>query len=614
MVKKKLGFYSFILLILFVPIFSVAAEDGYVLITYFEFDGDLPSPGDTVTIKAELYRTGNRVTESVEIQIDYISSTSNTGLTISMVKDGNGIFSYLLTISIDESDNNIYLGFSAFVDNVKVADDNLNINLSNEEEEDLFRPMNSISHQFPMPGDVVEVTTYIPGVADGTIDVSEPTITVQFHVSGSISDTSEVTSSNVGNGFYSATYTIPTGFSLNIEDGTPRLNIDIKVDSNGKTYWDGFYLIIGGLRVFTKSSLTDSSLTVDVLVLGDDYLPVEDATVTASIHLRKSDSASEIIDVFLPNTDSEGRSTQITVIDITDLYYIETSVIVTESDWFGQGNTYLSLDTDYSYGYFSVYPDEDYIKDLLTNYDKGAYFNMIAMSEGKPLGNTPIEVYARWTQGVIEARTITTDQNGRFKIEIDWPADIDQEFIQIDFVYYNGTEWFYSEFSTSKAPGDLSVNSGTKPKITYADYADYQTATITYQLPAAAPVGLIYSMAIYEGSLLYSTISQETTVFIDNSGIMGNNFAKPVGSNIYTQNVIDLAVPLKYLVIMIQYPEKNAESGIKFVIWLIDSEGNTVGTGSPALQNLTGFDAIALGLILLSMISITYLKGRKKFN
>jgi hypothetical protein len=531
-----------------------------------------------------------------------------------MIDNGDGIFSYTFTIPLDESSSSVYLDFEANIDNFIVAYDSLYIEMYREEEEDLFRPMHSVSHQSPQPGDVVEVSTYIPGVADGSIDSSKPETTVQFDIYGSNSDSSEVTSTYVGNGFYSATYTIPPGLSLNTEDGVPRFNIDINVDYNEESYWDGFYLTIGGLRVFAKSSMMGSSLVVDILVLGNDYLPVNDATVTAYARLERMDSPTERMDIPLPNTDFEGRSTQTTVMNLTDLSYISTSVIVistSENDRFGQGNTYLSLDADYSYNHFSVSPDEDYVKDLLTNYDKGAYFNFIAMSEGEVLVSTPIEVYARWTKGVIETGTVITDQNGRFKIEVDWPEDLNQEFIEIDFIYFDGEDWFHSEFSISKSPGDLIVNSGTRPKISYLDYADYQTATITYQLPAGTPVGAIYTMAIYEGYSPYGMMSQGTTVFMESSGMMGNNFAKPDGRNIYTQNVIDLAIQLKYLVIIIQYPDKNAESGIKFIIWLIDSEGNTIGTGSPQLQ-ITGFDTIAISIMLLSMISLTYMKKRKQ--
>ncbi|MHA1967255.1 MAG: hypothetical protein ACW964_05590 [Candidatus Hodarchaeales archaeon] len=613
MVKKRLGFYSFILLVLFVPLFSVTAEDGYVLITYYEFSGGLPSPGDTITIRAELYKSENRVTESVEINIERISSLSDTSVSIPMIDNENGIFSHALTISIDESSNNVYINFKAYVDDNNIADDSLYIELSNEVEVDLFRPMNSISHQSPMPGDVFEVTTYIPGVDDGRIDVSEPSIAVSYQISGSNSPSNQIASNFVGNGFYSASFTIPTDISFNTENGVPRLSIDIGVEFNEKTYWDGFYLSLGGLKVFTKSSLIDSSLTVNVLVLGEDYLPVEDATVNASIFLQKS--PSERLDfIIMPNTDSEGRSTRTSVIDLTDLRTIQTSVIVTENDRFGQGNAYLSLDTDYSYDYFSVIPDEDYLKDLLGNYEKGASFNMIAMKDGEALEKTQIEVYVHWTHGVIRVQTVTTDQNGRFKLEFDWPQDLDQEYTEIDFIYNNGTEWFSSEFTLSRAPEDLIVNSGTRPDISYEDYADYQIATIEYQLPPAIPVGVIYTMAVYEGISLFSSMSQGTSLFVDNSGSMGNNFAKPEGRNIHTQNVIDLTGQLKYLVIIIQYPDQYSETGTSFVIWLIDGKGNTVGTGSPTLQNLTGFDAIAIGLMLLSVISITYLKGRKRFN
>ncbi|MFW9904759.1 MAG: hypothetical protein ACFFFH_10535 [Candidatus Thorarchaeota archaeon] len=609
---KKQVLITVFMLIFLLNITQVVADDGYILIVYYDFGGEAPKPGDTLTIKAELYKEKYRIIDSVEVKIDYIGGIDNLNTPISMTDDTKGIFSYDLTVPSMVDGNYIHLYFSAYVNNEEVDSRDLTIEISVDEEAHA-RPISLTSHQVAAPGETVEVFTYIPDIESGKVDSSEVSVTVGFEIPGSSLESIEEKSTYIGDGFFSASYTIP--LDVVVEDGyygTPQLSIDVSSGYSGEEFNDWFLIDIGSFTLCTKAAFTNDELTIDVLVFDLDYTPIEGVTIKAQIDLVNESYQSETITLLLPKTDAYGRSTKTIKITETDVRAVYGEVNATKDNLTSFGRFTLSLHKDIWYESFMIVPTMKYIVNMFKNYEKGISIDMIAYFEGKELVNAKIDVYASWRGGIIDIRTIETDNEGRLSIDIDWPQNFGyllQDLMEITFVYNNGTDWFEYEFLVTKPP-DLDYNSGPKPSINYNDYNDYQVITVSYQLSSSDKIGLIYVIPIYtEYSVFDLPTSGTTGPFSDSSGIFSPSFGKPPNGIISSQNIIDKAFTLEYLMIFIQIPDSSASMGFRNVYWLLDPDGEPIGEQS---ENITGFDVFS-GVVLFScMITIVFLKRRKR--
>ncbi|MFX1548599.1 MAG: hypothetical protein ACFFCU_20495 [Promethearchaeota archaeon] len=611
--KKQVIITVFILIFL-IKITQVVADDGYVLIVYYDFEGEAPKPGDTLTINAELYKERNRITDSVKVEIDHIGGIDNLDTPISMADDGKGIFSYELTVPSVVDDTYIYLSFSAFVNREEVDSGGLSIEIYVDKEA-LSRPISLISHQVAAPGETVEVFTYIPDIEFGRVDSSEVSVTVDFEIPGSSLESIEEKSTYIGDGFFSASYNIP--FDVVVEDGyynTPQLSVDIFSEYSGEEFNDWFLIDIGYFTLFTKAAFTNDELTIDVLVLDLDYTPIEGVTLNTQIELVNESYQSETITLLLPKTDAYGRSTKTIKITETDIRVIYGDVNATKDNLSSFRRFYLSLYEDYWHEYFMVVPTLEYLINMLENYEKGVSMDLTGYLEGKKLVNSKIDVYASWRGGLIDIFTIKTDNEGRFSFDIDWPKNfgsLPQDLMEITFVYNNGTDWFEYEFLMTR-PTDLDYNSGSKPIINYNDYNNYQVVTVSYQLSSSDKIGLIYVMPIYTEYSLFNLLTSGTAgPFIDSDGILGASFSKPTNGIISFQNIIDKAFTLEYLMIIIQIPDSSASMGFRYVYWLLDPDGEPIGEQS---ENITGFDMFSGGVLFICMITLVFLKRRKKLD
>ncbi|MFX0016783.1 MAG: hypothetical protein ACFE98_19465 [Candidatus Hermodarchaeota archaeon] len=611
--KKQVIITVFILIFL-IKITQVVADDGYVLIVYYDFEGEAPKPGDTLTINAELYKERNRITDSVKVEIDHIGGIDNLNTPISMVDDGKGIFSYELTVPSVVDDTYIYLSFSAFVDREEVDSGGLSIEIYVDKEA-LSRPISLISHQVAAPGETVEVFTYIPDIEFGRVDSSDVSVTVDFEIPGSSLESIEEKSTYIGDGFFSASYNIP--FDVVVEDGyynTPQLSVDIFSEYSGEEFNDWFLIDIGYFTLFTKAAFTNDELTIDVLVLDLDYTPIEGVKINTQIELVNESYQSETITLLLPKTDAYGRSTKTIKITETDIRVIYGDVNATKDNLSSFRRFYLSLYEDYWHEYFMVVPTLEYLINMLENYEKGVSMDLTGYLEGKKLVNAKIDVYASWRGGLIDIFTIKTDNEGRFSFDIDWPKNfgsLPQDLMEITFVYNNGTDWFEYEFLMTR-PTDLDYNSGSKPIINYNDYNNYQVVTVSYQLSSSDKIGLIYVMPIYTEYSLFNLLTSGTAgPFIDSDGILGASFSKPTNGIISFQNIIDKAFTLEYLMIIIQIPDSSASMGFRYVYWLLDPDGEPISEQS---ENITGFDMFSGGVLFICMITLVFLKRRKKLD
>ncbi|MFX0051455.1 MAG: hypothetical protein ACFE8U_09195 [Candidatus Hermodarchaeota archaeon] len=612
MIKKKQVIITLFILIFLLNISQVVADDGYVLIIYYDFGGEVPTPGDRLTIKAELYKERSRVTDSVEVKIYGID---NLAAPISMVDDGKGIFSYELTIPSTVDDNDIGLSISAYINKKEIDSKYLSIEIS-EDEKAPSPPFNSVSHRMAAPGETVEVLTYIPDIEYGNLDSSEVSVTVDFYISTSSLESTEEKSTYIGDGFFSAVYTIPLDVVIEYDYYyTPHLKVDIHSEYSGDDFYDGFSINIGVLNLIAKAAFSNSELTLDVLVLDRDYAPAEGITINSQIELQNEAYDSEIIDLTLSNTDAHGRSTKTVEITMMDVIAIMGKINATKDNLCSYGGFFLNLHEDFWYDFFMLVPTEDYILNILENYEKGVSLDMIAYLGEKKLVNAEIDVYASWRGGINEIFTKETDNEGRLSIDIDWPRNFGsllQDIMDITFVYNNGTDWFEYEFGITK-PYDFEFNSGPIPVVNYNDYNDYQVVTVSYQLSSSVKMGSIYVMPFYkEYSLISPITSASGGPFSDTSGMFGFAFSKPTNGIISSQNIIDKAFTFEYMMITIQYPDSSAKMGFKYIIWVLDPNGVPIG-GSQS-QNIIGFDIFLGAVLFSSMITCVIFKRRKKLD
>jgi hypothetical protein len=613
MLKKKQVIITLFMLIFLLNIAQVVADDGYVLIVYYDSGGDVPTPGATLTMKAELYKERSRVTDSVEVEITYIGGIDNLNTPISMVDDGKGIFSYELTIPSTVEDNDIHLTFTTSINNKAIDSEHLFIEISDDEKAP-SPPFNSISHRMAAPGETVEVLTYIPDIEYGNLDSSEVSVTVDFYIFSSSLESTEEKSTYIGDGFFSAVYTIPLDVVIEAEySSTPHLSVDVHSEYSGEDFHDGFFINIGVLNLITKAAFSNSELTIDVLVLDRDYAPVEGLSINSQIELQNEAYDSEIIDLILPSTDDHGRSTKIVEITMMGVITISGKVNAIKDSLCSYGGFYLMLPEDFGYPSFMLVPTGDYIINMLENYEKGVSLDVIAYLGENKLVNAEIDVYASWRGGIIEIFTKKTDNEGRLSVDIDWPRNFGsllQDMMDITFVYNNGTDWFEYKFGITK-PYDLEFNSGAMPVVNYNDYDDYQVVTVSYQLSSSVKMGSISVMAFYKEYSIFSQVILATGgPFSDTSGMFGFSFSKPTNGIISSKNIIDKAFKFEYMMIGIQYPDPSAKMGFKYIIWVLDPNGIPIG-GSQS-QNLIGFDFFFGAVLFSSMITYVIFKRRRK--
>ena len=569
------------------------------MIAYYEYGGDSLVPGDYVTIKAELYKSGIRINDSLEIKILAISGVSGSSVPISMIDDGNGVFSYQLTISANYHGNYFYLEVGALIADSVVDSDYLVLNLIDEERDGLAQPLNSVSQQVATPGDTIEVLTYIPDIESGTINFDEATVTVDFQIMSYyyyFFESTMVNSMYLDDGFFLAAYTIPAEMNLTL-DQYLFLSIYITTEYSGEEFHDSFWVHIGGLKILTKFSVDNNSLILDALVLGKNLTPHENVSLKARLTCYNFDfEEQESLIVTLPNTNSSGRSTYRIKIDKTKIKEILGVINASKDNVCTQEDFYFIFRENYGYNYFYVSHSSEFFRTLLESSEKEFCLDFSAHLGSKVLANVEIDVYVNWRQGLIDFYTIETDEEGYFNVEINWPDEFrssssvikhiasSSDIMRIDFAYYNGSTWFKFEFQAFKLLFNPVGESDPLPVVYCTNYSDYQVVTVTFQLPSSIKMGSLSVKPLYEGSFSLYPIQEFS--YIDNGYITENG-------SLYTQFIIDKSLAFEYAVIEVLLPDSSFETGYKALYWLIDNKSMHVYKPGKVTDSLAFYNVFA---------------------
>ncbi|MFX0115793.1 MAG: hypothetical protein ACFFB3_14685 [Candidatus Hodarchaeota archaeon] len=593
----------------FTGFFNPLAGDasGYKVLVYR--DRFQVAPGENVTIFSQLYQGIDIVTQNVQLNI---SSWELDFDEAAMVPLGSGLFAYNISIPGDFEDLDVDLVIDAYVEEAWVADEWYYFDLAIPQLRDNYH---AVSQRLINPGETLEIQSYMPDMADGTITNGSVVINILCDL-GNLA--TNLPADYIDNGVFRTNWQVPTTLDLS-DPAWEESELTVYIQEIGlgpvtSTYF-GYFISLGDFFVDVTTEVDGTTLTVGVYVYDVDYQPVSDVDLSLNFTQELGDYPYETLieNKTAAPTNSTGQSQFLYELNET---WNEVSVKVRAS----KGDSVV-YETEKEYSSFSssqyliVVGMPPSLEEIEQNYEGkgnlGYTEKYIAYFDDEILANKDITAYIVSANRIVQVATYTTDENGLFTVEVEESAlgeGINE--LSLDFAYYNGTIWFNSIFSYSISlgdsgessewgdPKDISMSSETKGRM--------KIATFTLTNLGSTPFAAIIAIPIYE---------EVPTIFSALAfGLSSDIGGIPDSGRLSVKRTLPSGIEPSYYLIAARKADKTKPSGYASVAWILDAEGDVVELLSSESDGIPGLSAewAILTLLFLGMGSINLRRRSRK--
>ncbi|MFX0097768.1 MAG: hypothetical protein ACFE7E_08430 [Candidatus Hodarchaeota archaeon] len=589
----------------------IGDTSGYKVLAYR--DRFKVAPGENVTIFAQLYQGTNIVTQNVQLNIHswFDLDLDETA----MVPLGSGLFAYNISIPGDYEYNDVDLDIDAYVDEMYVANEWYEIELAIPQLRDNYH---AISQRLVNPGDTLEIQSYMPDMADGTITNGSFVMDISCDL-GDLA--TNLTANYIGNGVFKTNWQVPPSLDLS-DPAWEDSDLTIMIQEKGlgpetSTYF-AYSINLGDFFVDVTTDVDGTTLIVDVSVYDVEYQPISDVDLSLNFTQELGDYPYEILTEIktAPPTNSTGQS--------QFLYELnETCNKVSVKTRGSKGDSVVyETTTDYSPFYrspslaFVVVVMPSSLEEIQQNYERevglGYSEKCVAYFNDEILANKDITVYIVTSLKIIQVATYTTDENGLFTVEVDESAiGKGLDVLSLEFAYYNGTDWFDCAYSYSFSigdsgeisdfgdPDDISMSVETKGRVTIT--------TFTLKNLGNTPFVVLVAIPFYEPGPKFFWELIRFLLSSDKGGI-------PQNGEISFKGALSSKIEILYYVVVAYKADTTKPSGYATVAWILDAEGDAIELLSSESDGILGFSMewAFLTLLFLGMGSINLRRRSRK--
>ncbi|MFX0210708.1 MAG: hypothetical protein ACFFDT_32315 [Candidatus Hodarchaeota archaeon] len=546
----------------YLPIPVSGTDSSYRILVYQ--DTYHPVPGNTVMLFAKLY-SGTNVVQNVILNI---SSWELDFDETSMSPQGDGLYSYSLLIPEDFEDDTVDVTIDAYIGGSWVADEWYYVELEVPEEREI---LHSISHHHANLGDTLEIHSYMPDMADETINNGSVNIIISCDL-GNLEP--GLTSTHLGDGVFKTNWQVPTDLDLS-DPQWEESELMIQIYSEG-LHSEGtfFYVTVGDFLLSVTTNVDGTTLEVAIAAHTPDYQPVSGAEIFLTFTQEIGNYPYEelVENKTAPSTDSMGQSQYSYQLNAS-CHEVSVKVRATKdsSVIYGKSTEYIPLTQTQ---YLVVAPKAPSLEDFKSLVEEKEDFvihdTFVAFLGDEILANKHITAYITAPTGIIQVTNYTTDNNGEFVINL--PSSVINAYdeVTMEFAHYNGTYWIPSVFSHTYYPDDESGDYGDLNDIS-VNLEEKGLATVVNVIiknlkdtPFVAVSLYPYFEEIDAFSWLFSYLFRP-----DNGGI-------PQDGTVSIERAFPTENTPMYFLVLAKMADKTSPSGYTDVGWLIDAEGNVV--------------------------------------
>ncbi len=582
------------------PVPVSGTDDSYRILVYQ--DTYHPSPGDTVTLFATLY-SGTNVIQNVVLNI---SSWELDFDETSMTPQGNGLFSYSLLIPEDHEDDDVSVTIDAYIEGTWTVDEWYRVDLEVPVERE---SLHSISKQHVKLGDTLEIQSYMPDMADGTIDNGSVSIIIDSDLG--ILETN-LNSTYLGDGVFKTSWQVPTDLDLTAPQWEES-ELTIQIYTEGLVSESIYrYIDIGDFLLSVITNINGTTLEVAVAVRTLDYQPVSDAAIFLTFTQEIGDYPYDefVENKTAPSTDSKGQS-QYSYQLREDCHEVSVRVRATKDN-----SVVYKMTSEYSplvqTQYLFVSPMAPSLEEIQSRAEEQEEFSIyntyIVMLGDDILANEHITAYITAPTGIIQVTNYTTDNDGFFEINLSPSILKDYKEATMQFAHYNGTHWIQSVFSHTYYSDDESGDYGELGAIS-VDFEKKELATIakvTLKNLKDTPFVEVRLFPYIEDRDIFTS----TLPYLSPPDIGGI----PQDGTVSIERVLPNEMTPMYFVVLAKMADKTSPSGYTQVGWLIDAEGNVIDVEKKSEpKGIIGLSVEwILSAVLFVAISSLYLRRRSK--
>lgn len=512
---------------------SIVEENEYRLLVYKNTDEIYP--GDNFPMFARLYEGTSTVTKNITMVLTTVLARRSETTMTSMENEPE---TFCANITVPE--NITISSFAVFVNafheenprkSISEGHDLIELQLTHE------TPVHVLTSNLVSWGESVEIESFIPRVTEE----DNVSITTNFFflpyrpvmeyyprfIESLFMPWGYPKEANkTGEGIYKTIWTLPETNPKSVH--RPAITAFVHCKINNEEFIDILEINVGNFYISMEGFVKGNDLELWIRALDKNYRDLVNPDFTIQV---------------INENNSIGINTfKISFNSTTGVYYLKTQLPITvlESEYIHlcaqiKCNTLNS--TKYLYlpnGDFHVRENVDFYSKYYTYLSKGISYSLKAYYQKEPLRNKGITVYIKGPKSFLQVDNVTTDEEGNFVMECDWPETVkNRDAYIVQFAYYTGYQWvnYYKPYRTDYTPS-ITLTYNTENLTTqFEDVGNQTLLSVSYDVAEDASFAYLNLFPITQVRPVYSASSDD----IVGGGLQEGSVRKTIvvdGSNV----------------------------------------------------------------------------------